>query len=163
MRKRVRVGRRATIYKIALFVLVASGIVSKVSTAPSPSLCSLRSPQVDCLKTSVCWTRRNIVAVNIKRLLEHPTWPPHLQARTPYRRLHDDHDGKREGHLRVVFSDDGDAWVSIPDVPPGEGLRFRTGIGGGRSLRTRAALLILAEAMRLDNEEEAKRAGTRDE
>jgi len=89
----------------------------------------------------------------IRHLLENPTWPEGLEARKIYRRLHDDHDGTRKGHLSVVFSDDGDAWVSIPDARPGEGLRFRSYAGGGSSLRTRAALLILAEAMRLDEEE----------
>ena len=50
-----------------------------------------------------------------------------------------------------MFTKDGDAWIGI-DVR--NFLRFRMPLcGGGQSPRTRNALLILAEAIRLDNEE----------
>ena len=94
-------------------------------------------------------------SLQIKRLLENPTWPEGLEARTMYERQHDDTDGKDEGYLRVVIADDGDAWVSM-DVAH-HGLRYRTYQGGGSSLRVRAALLILAQAIRLDNEERPQR------
>jgi hypothetical protein len=97
------------------------------------------------------------MGVNIRKLLENLAWPEGLEARTIYERLHDDTDGEDEGRLRVIIGHDGDAWVSIPDVRPGKGLRFRTYQGGGCSLHTRAALLILAEAIRLDNEERPRR------
>jgi hypothetical protein len=100
-----------------------------------------------------CERKTEMSVQKIKSLLENLAWPEGLQPRTIYERLHDDTDGEDEGHLRIVIGDDGDAWVSIPDVRPGEGLRFRTYQGGGCSLRTRAALLILAKAIELDNEE----------
>ena len=73
----------------------------------------------------------------------------------PYRRLYDDHDGTFQGEIVVMFSPDGDARLTVTDhrgagVPM---LRFRMPQGGGQSLRTRVALLILAEAIRLDDEE----------
>ena len=89
----------------------------------------------------------------IREFLESPVWPENLVDREFYTRLHDDHDGTREGTLHVMFGCDGDAYISIHDAPPFGALRFRTFSGGGKSLRTRAALLLLAEAIRLDNEE----------
>jgi len=50
----------------------------------------------------------------------------------------------------VIFDRMGDAYLSTGS---GKDIRFRTYGGGGMSLRTRAALLILAEAIRLDNED----------
>lgn len=85
----------------------------------------------------------------LRAFLERPTWPEGLEARKAYTRQEDDGDAR----LSVVFSDDGDGWISILGARPGHGLRFRTLQGGGSSLRTRAALLLLAEAIRLDNEE----------
>ena len=42
-----------------------------------------------------------------------------------------------------------DAWYEPPNQPP---LRFRTGFGG-MSPRARNALILVAEAIRLDNEQ----------
>ena len=50
--------------------------------------------------------------------------------------------------VSVVFSPDGDAWVTTDP----RGCRFRTYAGGGTSLRVRNALLMLAMAIKLDNE-----------
>lgn len=85
----------------------------------------------------------------LREWLEAPTWPEGLEAREGYARREDDSDGS----LRVVIDDDGDAWISVLGVRPGHGLRFRTLAGGGSSRRTRAALLLLAKAIQLDNEE----------
>ncbi len=70
--------------------------------------------------------------------------------------LHDDTDGGDKGNISVIVAEDGDIYVGT-DVRPGDMLRFRTYGGGGASLRTRSALMILAEAIRLDNEERPRR------
>ena len=85
----------------------------------------------------------------IKKALETPYWIPTLKAHTQYIRQHDDHDGEPQGGLMVLFDQMGDAYVACDNGP---WLRFRTFGGGGRSERTRNALMILAEAIRLDNE-----------
>lgn len=68
-----------------------------------------------------------------------------------FTRRHDDTDGERgiEQELTVEFSPDGDAWVLLAD----RSLRFRTVEGGGMSPRVQRALVVLAEAIRRDNEE----------
>lgn len=73
-------------------------------------------------------------------------------------------DDSPEGALWVGFSMDGDGWVQVIAKPdPNEfstSLRFRMPlIGGGQSPRVRVALLILAEAIRLDNEEHPQHRG----
>lgn len=89
------------------------------------------------------------LAKTIHRLLDEPFWLSSLNADAGYyARQHDDTDGKPDGVLAVTFGPDGDAYVSIDFYPT---LRFRTEVGGGSSQRTRNALIILAEAIRLDN------------
>jgi hypothetical protein len=89
----------------------------------------------------------------IRRLLNSCFWSKELKHATKYSRLHDDHDGTYCGKLHLTFSEDGDAWIEISDAEScTETLRFRMPMmGGGRSPRTRTALLLLAEAIRLDN------------
>ncbi len=87
----------------------------------------------------------------VKKLLETPYWLETLNPDFAYRRDHDDHDGEPKGGLMVMFDEWGDGHVATDCHP---WLRFRTYGGGGKSLRTRNALMILAEAIRLDNEEE---------
>ncbi len=85
-----------------------------------------------------------------ENVLNKPFWPKELHPMTSYSRLQDDCGGdclNPEQKLSVMFGQDGDAWVSIGE---NGGLRYRTLYGGGRSLRTRQALVILAEAIRLD-------------
>ncbi|MCX6795960.1 MAG: hypothetical protein NTW06_00490 [Candidatus Falkowbacteria bacterium] len=89
---------------------------------------------------------------NVHRVLETPFWIPELSSETIYSRLHDDHDGTLEGRVSIEFNRHGDAWIDI-DTRSGPALRFRTLGGGGRSPRTRNALMLLALAMKLDNEE----------
>ena len=93
--------------------------------------------------------RKKSIEDQIRKILKTPFWLNTLKSDMAYMRLRDDHDGEFEGILSVCFTQDGDAWVST-----GRGeLRFRHHFGGGQSPRTRTALLILAEAIRLDNED----------
>lgn len=87
-------------------------------------------------------------------LLEGSYWLDSLSVREAYIRKQDDTDGKtgQEQELLVSIGPDGDAWV-VPGGSSFESLRFRSLAGGGKSLRVRNALLILAEAIRRDNEE----------
>jgi len=86
----------------------------------------------------------------IKKILETPFWIQAISSDETYSRLNDDHDGTETGNLLVKFSCDGDAWITVDKPwPP---LRFRNFGGGGLSLRTRNALMILAYAIKLDNE-----------
>lgn len=66
-------------------------------------------------------------------------------------RLHDDHDGTYDGTAWVTIGDDGDALLQVVQQEGGNGLRFRTHLGGGMSPRTHNALVILARAIKLDN------------
>ena len=89
----------------------------------------------------------------IKALLELPFWPPTLDTKTSYTRFEDD---SRLGTINVQFTQDGDGWIVILcEQDPNEckiSMRFRMPmIGGGQSPRVRNALLILAEAIRMDN------------
>jgi len=85
-------------------------------------------------------------------LIEGAYWPSTLNTQDTYNRRQDDTDGDTgvEQDIAVKFSVDGDAWVILPGF---RSLRFRTWFGGGQSLRVRNALLVLAEAIRRDNEE----------
>lgn len=76
-----------------------------------------------------------------------------------FARCQDDHDGERtpEHHLAVGFSPDGDAWVLGNGRHPS--LRFRGPGGEGCSPRVHRALLVLAEAIRRDNEEHPQPPG----
>ena len=84
-------------------------------------------------------------------LIEGRYWPESLQPRNTYTRRHDDADGQRgvDQELAISIGHDGDAWV----LTHGVSLRFRTHAGGGQSLRVRNALIVLAEAIRRDNEQ----------
>ena len=86
-----------------------------------------------------------------RRVLENPFWIHELSSDVNYTRIQDDHDGTREGQLSVAFTPDGDAWVFTDKHHPS--MRFRNFFGGGMSLRTRNALMVLAYAIKLDNEE----------
>ncbi len=89
----------------------------------------------------------------IRRLLEKPYWPQTLEAGKLYERFEDD---SPTGRISVVFGGDGDGYIMLNAVQdPNEhklSMRFRMPMmGGGQSPRVRNALLILAEAIRLDN------------
>lgn len=95
--------------------------------------------------------------------LFEPHWPDGLETMVLYEFRCDDDSPDELSQLRVSISDDGDVWVgmsAIEDVRgeqpysnPHPSVRCRTGIGGGRHRRTRQALLWLAKAIQLDNEE----------
>lgn len=88
----------------------------------------------------------------MRRCIEFPSWPEGLEASHIYQRQHDDTDGAEDGHVCVVIAGDGDAWVST-DAPGAPALRYRTHQGGGGSVRTRNALMLLAYAIMLDEKE----------
>jgi hypothetical protein len=88
----------------------------------------------------------------VHKILETPFWPEDLQTMKEYFRTHDDCDGELGNGIVVTISTDGDVWV---DTCPG-GCRFRMPMtGGGLSPRVRNALLLLAVAIKLDNQEHA--------
>ena len=88
----------------------------------------------------------------VARALMPDYWPQTLDTRHGYTRRQDDTDGRRDHaqNLEVMIGPDGDCWLTAGG---GQTLRFRTWAGGGLSVRTRQALLVLAEAIRLDNED----------
>ena len=96
------------------------------------------------------------VSRSMNALLEGAYWPVTLNTKDVYTRRHDDTDGKTgpDQDLTVTFSADGDAWVMLPGM---QSLRFRSWFGGGQSTRVRNALLVLAEAIRRDNEDNPQR------
>ena len=86
----------------------------------------------------------------IRSILASSFYIPSLDTEGVYQILEDD---SPDGTLSVCISNDGDVHVQ---VMPGEtkhaysSIRFRTFAGGGRHKRVRNAILILAEAIRLD-------------
>lgn len=97
--------------------------------------------------------KEKTIEERVREILEEPFWLRTLETGRRYNRVHDDHDGTFKGSINITFGWDGDAWVEC-DAEEHSPLRFRMEMtGGGRSPRTRKALLILAEAIRLDNEE----------
>ena len=89
----------------------------------------------------------------IKKLLEDPFWIDEIECHEVYQVHDDDSPDSEFQFLRICFSPDGDVWVNSLWDPPYKSIRKRTHQGGGRDLRTRLALMILAYAIKLDNEE----------
>jgi hypothetical protein len=103
----------------------------------------------------------------IDLLLNTGFWLQSLNANQSYVRFEDD---SRQGMISINFSMDGDGWIQVISQPDDNdfhlSMRFRTAgpvSGGGESPRTRAALLILAEAIRLDNEKNPQHRGERED
>ena len=95
---------------------------------------------------------------NIKQILEDNFWISSLKPDYPYFVTNDDYAGRRHEGITVTIDSQGDAWISINDEDAYCNARIRTFAGGGHNHRTRNALMILAEAIRLDNDErECKR------
>ena len=90
----------------------------------------------------------------IRKVLEAPFWPEILRAETQYWRVHDDHDGTHKGRVGIYVDQMGDVYLLSDNAPA---LRFRTFGGGGMSERTRNALLLLACAIKMDNEDHPQR------
>lgn len=89
----------------------------------------------------------------VKDILNSSFWLDTINTKDTYVRFEDD---SPKGKISIAFSDDGDAWIIVlQDYDPndfGLSARFRIPMsGGGQSPRVRNALLILAEAIRLDN------------
>ena len=88
-------------------------------------------------------------------------WPAGLQAGQYYEVLCDDKGRNGGSYLRVLIANDGDVhvmmqdWEDMPkgDPSPFPSIRIRSLAGGGKNIRTRQALLWLAEAIRLDTQE----------
>jgi hypothetical protein len=91
-------------------------------------------------------------AKKVHEILDENFWLPGLEADEFYFRTQDDCDGDKSEGMSVMIDRQGDAWVTVRSRPM-HGCRFRMPlVGGGRSPRVRNALVILAEAIRLDNE-----------
>lgn len=88
----------------------------------------------------------------IKELLETPFWIPAIATNVSYESHDDDTPCDEVALLQVIFSADGDAWVNKMTDPAYKSIRKRTYAGGGKDLRTRTALMILAYAIKLDEE-----------
>ena len=95
----------------------------------------------------------------LEALLETPFWPDGLDVSAEYVRFGDDD----QSFLRVVFSRDGDVWPNVfqldMQMDPAwmSSPRYRTFFGGGESIRTRTAILVLAKAIATDNAERPQR------
>jgi hypothetical protein len=100
---------------------------------------------------------RDRLVKDARRILENPFWIPDLKSDEYYLRLHDDHDGTYLGCINVSFDKAGDAWIITSKTHNGGSLRFRSFFGGGMSERVRNALMILAFAIKLDNEEKPQK------
>jgi hypothetical protein len=96
---------------------------------------------------------------DIRHIIEDSYWIPGLKADELYSRIHDDTDGTLKGSIGVLIDQVGDVRVTFDSPHTGLSLRFRHYFGGGKSLRTRNALAILAYAIKLDNEEEKSHQG----
>ncbi len=93
----------------------------------------------------------------------NPEWPDGLEQLKFYRVPCDDKGRDGGSWLQLLVAGDGDVHVSMQDWEdikekgthpnPLPSIRIRTLSGGGHSLRTRQALLWLADAIRRDNEE----------
>lgn len=91
-------------------------------------------------------------------LLEGDYWLNTLGLDEFHVRRQDDCDGEGglEHQLQVYLSADLDIHLPIPGQM--HSLRFRDAMGGGSSPRVRNALIVLAEAIRRDNEDRPQRA-----
>lgn len=94
---------------------------------------------------------------SLNTVLETVWWPTSLQPDQALRRTHDDCDGDLSQALCVYLARDMDVHVMVEGEAPA--LRFRAPFGGGMSPRVRNALLVLAEAIRRDNEADPRRSG----
>jgi len=89
---------------------------------------------------------------DVRRVLNNPFFVEELEAGVVYERVQDDHDGTREGRIQVMFVPHAGDIVFTTDKHH-QAIRFRTFFGGGMSPRVFNALMILAYAIKLDNEE----------
>lgn len=105
----------------------------------------------------------------VHAILDSDFWLSSLETMGFYSRFEEGkaerlEDDSPKGAISVGFSNDGDGWIQVLSKPDSDdyhtAFRFRMPmIGGGQSPRTRVALLILAEAIRLDNEKNPQHRG----
>lgn len=93
-----------------------------------------------------------------RALLESEFSLPGLMPGKTYGRLHAREEGGGLAELAVIVLENRDVSVYITNEQ-GEStpLRFCSYEGGGTALRTRNALILLAEAIRLDNFEQSRK------
>jgi len=97
--------------------------------------------------------RTSEIEKTIHEILDECFWPQSLDCNQVYFRTHDDCDGNLVDGLSVTITPDGDAFVKAV-AERLYSCRFRMPLsGGGLSPRVRNALLILAMAIKKDNEE----------
>lgn len=81
-------------------------------------------------------------------ILKEPFYPKKVETRKNMQTTHDDNDGEPlSGFIDICVSEQGDVFIKTFHKGIGY-LRFRTMLGGGKFLKIRNALLILAEAIR---------------
>lgn len=88
-------------------------------------------------------------------VLEENFWIGTIDIGKIYKRKHDDIDGRDNPgqYLSLFFDSSGNSDIHIAiEAGKYRTLRFRAPAGGGESERTRKALMIIAEAIRRDNE-----------
>ena len=115
------------------------------------------------IATNVVKGDNELGCMSVKRepLVFEPHWPDGINAGKAYRIACDDNGRNGGSWAQVLVDAQGDVYLSVQDweeMPAGASslnpcIRNRTLAGGGRNTRTRQALLWLAEAIRLDNEE----------
>lgn len=93
---------------------------------------------------------RDLVQRDIQALLRAHFWPETLDPSKLYRIQGDDQDGRQDTNwIRIAFGDSGDVALIDEDTKVGFTIEPQYG-GGGRFPLVRNALLIMAEAIRLD-------------
>ena len=88
----------------------------------------------------------------VKQFLDDIGWIETIHSGEVYETEDDDSETGKGNLLLVQFTPDGDAWINKITDPNFKSIRKRTEIGGGHDYYTRKAIMILAEAMRLDEE-----------
>lgn len=116
-------------------------------------------------------TKKDASRTSVESVVLRPRWPDGLEQGQFYQFNCDDDGRDGDAFFRVLIANDGDVHLSaskriepaFTDPVTGKSqpslynnfpsVRCRTLGGGGRHLRTRQALLWLARAIQLDNEE----------
>jgi len=89
---------------------------------------------------------------DVRRILNNPFFVQGLETGITYERTQDDDDGTGEGRIQVcIIPRAGDIVVTTDKHH--RAMRFRNSFGGGMSPRVFNALMVLAYAIKLDNEE----------
>ena len=99
------------------------------------------------------WPKPEMTEKAIKKILNMPTWPPSLDTDKQYFIRGDDSVHNSGLGLTVIFVNDGDAHIQTTSEELGNSVRVRTLQGGGHNKRVRMALMILAIAIEMDNED----------